>query len=153
MPLGELLGEVVLRGFLEVVGYAIAYYTGGIVLGVLTLGQLHIAPFETLGKTNRHKNRWNDWSIWLYRPMQPRVLKAESACVVGLLFWVAVGVGLFFVFRKTEEKKGSEQAAVVARSAIVIVGAPEMERSQFRPCKRPGLAYGWKKVSETTRHL
>jgi hypothetical protein len=128
MPL-DFIGEAVLRGFLEVIGYAIAYYTGGIVLAVLPLGQLQLAPFETLGKTNRDRNRWNDWSIWLYRPMQPRVLKAESACVVGLIFWVAVGVGLFLVFRDTSDKKQSERSASIGSEATVTRHASGMGNS------------------------
>ena len=107
MPLGEIIGEVLFRGFLEVIFYTIAYYTGAIVLGALTLGQVSLAPLSTIEQTNKKRNRWNDWSIWLYRPMQVRVLKADFVCLVGLIFWIAVGFGLFFALRTDKDK--SEQ--------------------------------------------
>ena len=124
MPLGEFIGEVLLRGVFEIVFYAVTYYTGAIVLGLLTLGQFKIAPLSTVEDTNRHKNRWNDWSIWLYRPMQPRLLKAGVVCLVGMSFWIALGISLFIIFRP--DKKESEQS----RAANPI---PSVTRAAYAP--------------------
>lgn len=101
MPLGEFLGEVVFRGFLEVVFYFFFYYSGAAVLGVLFLGRLPLAPLSALDQTNRGKNRWNDWSPWLQPNARNRRrrLKAEWVCLVGLLFWVGAGIGAYFILR------------------------------------------------------
>jgi hypothetical protein len=111
MPLGEIIGEVLYRGLFEIIFCTIAYYTGALVLGVLTLGQLKLAPLDTIEQTNKKKNRWNDWSIWLYRPMQARVWKADIVCLVGLIFWISVGTGLFFAFRTDKDKSELTDAA------------------------------------------
>ncbi len=90
MPLGELIGEFLLRGILELVFYTAFYWTGYIFLKVVSAGQLHLAPFSSYGDKNRSKRKWYqfDSSIWLHRPMQRRVLRAEFTMLVGLLIWV-----------------------------------------------------------------
>ena len=63
-------------------------------LKIATLGQLEIAPFSSIESRNRIKGI--DWSIWLYRVGQSRVLKADCACWVGLLTLVSTGLGIYF---------------------------------------------------------
>jgi len=109
MPLGEFIGEVLLRGVLEIVFYTVSYYTGAVALWIITFGQVRIAPLSSIETTNRGKTKWTDWSIWLHRPFQGRVLKAECICIVGFLLWIAVGVGIYFAWK--ENKNTSEPVA------------------------------------------
>lgn len=98
MPLGEIIGEVILRPILELVFYGLTYLLGFLTLKVITLGTIKLAPLTTLAERNRSKKKWHqiDWSIWLHRPMQGKVLKAECTCFVGMMALVTVGLGIFF---------------------------------------------------------
>lgn len=98
MPLGEFIGEVVLRALLELVFYTLLYYTGAVVLWVLTLGRLRLAPLSSMESTNLGRTRWTDWSPWLRRPLQPAALKAEWVCLVGLLVWAGAGVAIYLAW-------------------------------------------------------
>ncbi len=107
MPIGEFIGEVILRGIFEIIFYTLAYYTGAPVLWILTFGRIRLAPLTSIDSTNRKKNRWTDWSIWLHRKGQKKALKADYTCVVGMLVWVAIGIGIFLITRgddQTERK-------------------------------------------------
>lgn len=101
MPLGEFIAEIGFRIVLEVVIYGVAYWTGYVVLKVVSFGRLRLAPLMTIEERNRSKikRRQMDCSIWLRRPMQGKALKAEMTCVVGVMCWVAVGFGVYFVYR------------------------------------------------------
>lgn len=96
MPIGEFIGEVLLRGVLEIVLYFLLYYTGFIFLSILSLGQLRMAPLSSIEKTNRGKNRWNDWSIWL-KNSRSKLLKADCVCLVGMFVWIGIGFGIYFL--------------------------------------------------------
>lgn len=98
MPLGEVIGELILRPILEVVVYGIAYWTGFAFLKAATFGSIRLAPLTTIYEKNRSKQKWYqaDWSIWLHRPMQGRVLKAECTLIVGILVWTVVGFSIYF---------------------------------------------------------
>lgn len=87
MPLGDALIELGLRFLFEFVFYGATYWTGYLILKIFSLGRLDIAPFLSLGDQNQGKVF--DLSIWLNRDFQPKVLKMEAACFVGLLFWIA----------------------------------------------------------------
>lgn len=105
MPLGEAIGELLLRGVFEFIFYTLAYYTGSVALWILTLGQIRLAPLSSIDQTNRGKNRWTDWSIWLYRDGQGRLLKADAVCLAGLLVWFAVGAGVYFNLRGVQNER------------------------------------------------
>ena len=92
MPIGELMGEVVLRSIFELVFYGLSYWTGFMVLKTLSIGSIRLAPLTTIQKKNRNKKKRSqiDWSIWLHLPMQGRALKAECTCLVGILVWGAL---------------------------------------------------------------
>jgi hypothetical protein len=97
MPLGEILAEFGLRLMLEFILYGITYWLGFLILKTLSLGHLRIAPFSTIQE--RNPGKMIDWSIWLYSSYRGRALKADCACLVGLLFLVAVGVCFYFAHK------------------------------------------------------
>ena len=101
MPLGEAIGELILRPIFELLFYGASYWTGFVVLKVLSAGTLRLAPLLTIHEKNRgkKKRRKIDWSIWLHRPMQGRALKADVTCLAGMLVWVMIGVGIYLVTR------------------------------------------------------
>ncbi len=116
MPISEFIGEVLLRGFFEVVFYTLAYYTGAITLWAVTLGMIRLAPLSSFDQTNRGKNRWTDWSIWLYRDGQGRLLKAEAVCLAGLLVWFAVGAGVYFTIRGNQNEREQTKETLEAET-------------------------------------
>lgn len=67
MPLGEIIGEIILRPILEVVLYGILYWTGFVFLKAFTFGTIRLAPFTTMHEKSRskQKRKWyqDDWSI------------------------------------------------------------------------------------------
>jgi len=98
MPLGEVIGELIIHPILEVVLYGLTYWIGFVVLKTVTLGSIRLGPLTSIEEKNRGKKTWHqiDWSIWLYRPLQGRALKAECTCLVGLMTLVTVGLGIYF---------------------------------------------------------
>ena len=96
MPIGEIILESGLRLILEIVLYGITYWPGFFILKLLSFGSIRLAPFSTVGAKNR--KRWIDWSIYLHTS-EGRVLKMETVCLVGLLFWFAVGYLVFLAVR------------------------------------------------------
>ena len=98
MPLGELIGEVLLRGVLEIVVCGIGYWTGFIFLKAVSFGRLRLAPLGTYGDRNRKERKWyQNTSIWLHRPMQGRALKAEFTIFIGLMIYLAAIITLVMV--------------------------------------------------------
>jgi uncharacterized iron-regulated membrane protein len=121
MPIGEFIGEVLLRGVFEIIFYTLAYYTGAMALWIVTLGQIRLAPLTSIDSTNRKKNRWTDWSIWLHRGAHGKALKAECTCLVGMLVWVAIGFGIYFITREDEEAANkAHHATTTSRSVSMI---------------------------------
>lgn len=97
MPLGEVIGEIIIRPFLELVVYGLAYGTGFVVLKAISFGSIRLAPLSTISEKNRDKRKWYqiDWSIWLDRSKHGRALKAECTCAVGMIVWIVAGVGIY----------------------------------------------------------
>ena len=99
MPLGELIGEFLLRGILELVFYGLCYWTGFIFLKVVSAGQLRLAPLSSYGDSNRNERKWYQFtSIWLHRPMRGRALKADCTILVGALIWLAAIIMLVAIY-------------------------------------------------------
>ena len=119
MPLGETIGEVILRPILELVLYGLTYWTGFLLLKVVTFGAIRLAPLTSLEEKNRSKRKWHqiDWSIWLHRPMQGRALKAECTCLVGMLSCVVIGFGIYFVTR--DDKQTAKPVDATAERSMV----------------------------------
>ncbi len=103
MPIGEFIGEVLLRGVFEVIFYTFFYYTGALALWILTLGQIRLAALGSIESTNRNKNRWTDWSVWLHKGDGRKVLKAECTCLVGVFVWIAIGFSAYFATREDNQ--------------------------------------------------
>lgn len=92
MPILETIFEVVVRTIIELIIYGLFYWTGFAFLKIISFGKIKLAPFVTYQEKNRSKKKRHqmDWSIWLHRPLQGRMLKAECTCLVGLFVWVAI---------------------------------------------------------------
>ena len=104
MPLGDVIGEVILRAIVELVLYGLTYWTGFLLLKAVTFGTIRLAPLTSIEEKNRSKKKWHqiDWSIWLHRPMQGRALKAECTCVVGMMALASIGLAIYFATRDNE---------------------------------------------------
>lgn len=105
MPIGEIIGEIILR---SIIG-GLSYLTGYIILKGVTLGAIRLAPITSEGEhySGRKKRRKIDWGIWLERPGRGRMLKAEVVCIVGMLAWGAAGLGIYLEHRGKEAEKGA----------------------------------------------
>lgn len=90
MPLGEEIGEVVLRVVIEIVFYGVGY----LFLKILSFGNLPLASFSSLEDRNpSEKKTWTlRQSIWLKRREKGRILKAECVILAGTLVAVAISV-------------------------------------------------------------
>ena len=131
MSIGEFIGEVLLRGILEIIFHTLAYYTGAIALWVVTLGQIRLAPLTTIGDKNRSKQKRHqiDWSIWLQRPMQGRALKAECTCLVGIVVWVAIGFGIYFGTR--DDKQNADKASLSTPGPLLVQTVMTVQPSTY----------------------
>jgi hypothetical protein len=105
MPIGEAIAEIVIRPIFELIFYGVAYWVGYLGLSILSLGQLKLAPLMSIDQKNRKKKGKIDWSIWLHRPMQGRVLKAEVVCLSGLLFVAGAAFSYYFITRDTNQSE------------------------------------------------
>lgn len=83
--IAEPLFEGVLRTALEF----LLYWTGRIVVPVLTFGQFRVERFDVNQKSRRTRTR----------PSQPRTLRGETGTLIGLLCWIAAGVIAWFALR------------------------------------------------------
>lgn len=80
--IAESLFEGVLRTALEF----LMYWTGRIVVPVVTFGRFRVEPFDVNEKPRRSRTR----------PSQPRTLRGETGIFIGLLCWIAAGVIAWF---------------------------------------------------------
>ncbi len=131
MPIGEAIGEVILRPILELILYGISYWTGSVVLKAFTLGATRLSPLTTIQEKNRSKRKWHqiDWSIWLHLPMQGRALKAEFTCLVGMLVWVAIGFGIYF---GTRDENQTAKASLSTHAPLRVQSATPQSSTHCR---------------------
>ena len=113
MPVGEFIAECVFRPIFEIVIGGLAYVTGAVFLKVVTVGQVDLAPLDTLHERNRSPKGRRDWSIWLQRPGKRSALKADWVCIVGFLVWAVIGLSIYQATKDREprEKHASPAAA------------------------------------------
>lgn len=132
MPIGEVIGEIILRPILEIVFYGLSYWTGFVVLKIVSIGTIRLAPLLTIHEKNRSKKRWHqiDWSIWLHRSMQGRALKAECTCLVGILAWVAVGLGIYF--GTSEDQQTANKTSILTPASLRVQSVMNIQQSVYK---------------------
>lgn len=103
MPIGEIIGEIILRPIIA----GLSYLTGYIILKCVTFGAIRLAPLSTMHQKNPDKQKWHqiDWSIWLERLGRGRMLRAEVVCLVGMIAWGLAGLGIFLEYRGKDIEK------------------------------------------------
>lgn len=92
MP-GSLIGELILEPIAELVFQLAGYFTGRIVVPVLSLGRASVEP---LRKGVRVTPKWHGFQRASDGTI---VVSAETGALLGIVFWAAVGVVAYFVFR------------------------------------------------------
>jgi hypothetical protein len=120
MPVGEIVGEfiaeIVLRPVATVVTHvfgALGYFTGAAFLTIITFGRLPLAPLDFLFDAGRFdKKRKFAPGLWMDQPGKRRALKAGWVCLVGLLLWIAIGIGVHQVMKGRQAR--SEASLPVA---------------------------------------
>lgn len=124
MPVGEIIAEVIIRPIFELIFYGLTYWTGAFVLKASSIGNLRLSPLSTIHERNRGKRKWYqiDWSIWLHLPNKGRMLKAECVCLVGMLLWLGLGIGVYFVVRNDGMSSDETKDPLVSGSHLE--GAP-----------------------------
>jgi hypothetical protein len=106
MPLGEIIGEVILRAIFEIAFGWLWYWTGHISLTLCSFGQLKIAPLASLDQRRlrrskkKRKDRPKKSAIWKTdADGNNRQLRAELTICAGLCVWILAGVGLYLLLR------------------------------------------------------
>jgi hypothetical protein len=84
-----------IEALLEIIFSVVGYYTGLVVLSVLSFGKIRCAPLDRIDAHN--KSRW-EMTIFLNEGNQ-RILKVECVILVGMLFYILVGVAIYFGVR------------------------------------------------------
>jgi hypothetical protein len=111
MPVGEFIAECLIRPVLEIVIGGFSYLTGALFLKVVSIGQIDLAPMDSIHERNRMPKGQRDWSIWLRRPGKRSALKMEVVCMVGFLVWGVIGL---CIYQATKDGEPREKTAVPA---------------------------------------
>ena len=88
----EAVARFVIEVIFELIFYGIAYWTGWVLLMVLSAGQLRLGQYETWGQSALCFREI--FSIWRDGKNGVRELKAEIVCAVGVIFWLMLIIGL-----------------------------------------------------------
>ena len=91
MPLGA-IAEVILTPVFEAVAHVLGYLTGCVVVPIFSLGMIRVEPIPDKNPKAIFKSPGAS-------PFaeDPRTISADSAICFGLLFWVVVGVAVYFM--------------------------------------------------------
>ncbi len=93
MP-GEIIGEFILRPIVEIIVQVFCYFTGRVIVPMLTLGLVYVEPAPK--GTRVVKPRWHGF----HRATRGRyVVDADMGALLGLLFWALVIVVVVLVYR------------------------------------------------------
>ena len=90
MP-ASVIGDFILRPILEILLHFVAFYSGCLILSILSIGRLNIAPWTDVGKYN--KKRF-ELDLFLVKN-GIRYLKPEYTMITGMLFWIVVGIVIY----------------------------------------------------------
>lgn len=91
MP-GSFIGELILQPIAEFALQLAGYFTGRVIVPVLSLGYASVEPAQ---KGVRVHPRWHGFHRRLDGSI---VIDAEMGALLGLVFWVLVGLGAYLVF-------------------------------------------------------
>lgn len=83
---GSDIAELLFEGVLRTAFECLLYWTGRIVVPVVTFGHFRVEPFNVNEKPRRS----------LRRPSQPRTLRGETGMFIGLACWIAAGALAWF---------------------------------------------------------
>ena len=91
MPLSA-IAEVILAPVFEAVAHVLGYLTGSVVVPVFSLGMLRVEPIPDK----------NPKAIFTLPGAPPpaedsRIISVDATICFGLLFWVVVGVAVYFI--------------------------------------------------------
>lgn len=92
MP-GSIIGELILQPIVEVVLQFIGYFTGRVVVPVLSFGRAYISPAP------RGVPVWPRWHGFNRSSDGHIVLDCEMGAFFGVIFWLVVGVAGYFIYR------------------------------------------------------
>lgn len=92
MP-ANLLTELVVRPVFEIVLYGLGYFTGQVVVPIMSLGRYSVEPIIQPRRPRPRLKR--NQSICL----APFTVSADAATAIGLLVWVFIVACGFFVWR------------------------------------------------------
>lgn len=98
MPFQDAIADVLLRAFLQTA----SYWTGWVVLKLLTGGRILLAPFEEKIRPQKSKEKAQrgKWGIWVHAPKKARRLRSEVVQLVGLLLWLLLGLFSAYLFSR-----------------------------------------------------
>lgn len=120
--LGEILVEGCLLEVFRVLLVVLTYYTGAIVLTVVSLGNLRCAPIERLADTYAETRR-NGGSTWLVGRDAGRALRAEWVVLTGVIVWIAFGLLIYLAV------SGNDGNEAPVKQTDTFVAAPEASLS------------------------
>jgi len=127
MPLGDIVAACGLQLVLELLIYGVGYWSGFVVLKLITFGSIRIAPFSTIEQKNRGK-RW-DWSLFLILDGK-RHLKGEVVALIGIIALTGFGILLYKSKQKETEPNNAMEPTPVA---VTNRAFPRLARARFAP--------------------
>ena len=91
MP-GEAIGEFILRPLFELVLHVLGYLTGRIVVPLFSMGTVRVMPIFRPAKV---KPKWHGFHRG---PKGNLIADCDTATLIGLVFWLAVGIFCYVAF-------------------------------------------------------
>ena len=92
MP-GSIFSDWLLQPLIEIALRVLGYWTGRIVTSTFTLGRVRS---EASGRDRRPRPRWHGIRCVPDRGWR---IDPETTVLIGWLFWIAVGLAAYFVWR------------------------------------------------------
>lgn len=94
MP-ADFLAEILFRFVFELVVYGVGYLTGAVFVPVFSFGAYRVEEVARPVRGKRRKRRPRS------QPQPPRTVSADTAALIGLLFWTFVIVIGWLALRQT----------------------------------------------------
>lgn len=93
---GQIIAEVLVYSFIDIVFYTLCYITGAFLTPIVTLGKLKPADCERDKEARKAKRKYDPGIVYTYQG--DRYLSANFVSLVGLCFWVMIGVMIFVLY-------------------------------------------------------